>query len=296
MRPRHPCYSALLVLATACATAGSTFRSGVGDAHLQSPPYYAGARVSRDAVPRVAHLPIGYQRGAAQLPIFDPAADPGTPTAALLAEMNAFLDSLGVTTRVDAAAGVSRGTPPDVQFGCSTIVTDPDCEIQRETAANQRQMRLAVGRPSASWIEWAAAAADRAQASAVLVLSLETGQYWTRQAGLLGGRKVVELGTDYLQPVPWLTSLDTPAQVLQLTGALVGRDGRAIRIGAEGLFARRTGILVSSIGGQALLTDEDVERVRTLRRDELPGRPLVWQAAIRNLVAELTGRGEVAAR
>jgi hypothetical protein len=70
----------------------------------------------------------------------------------------------------------------------------------------------------------------------------------------------------------------------------------AIRVGAEGLFARRAGFLVGAIGAQTLLTDEDVECVRTLRRDEVPARPLVWQAAIRNLVAELTGRGEVAAR
>jgi hypothetical protein len=294
--PASVLLAALLLLGAACATTGSTFRSGVGDAHLASPPYYAGARVSREAMPRIAHLPIGYQRGAAQSPIFDPASGAGTPTAALLAEMNAFLDSLGVTTRIDAVAGMSPGTPPDVHFGCPTDPSDEDCESQRETDAEQRQMRLAVGRPSASWIEWANGAADRAQASAVLVLTLEGGQYWTRQRGRFGGRKAVELGTDYSQPVPWLTSLDTPAHVLQITGALVGRDGRAIRIGAEGLFARRTGFLISAVGAQTLLTDEDVERVRTLRRDELPGRPLVWQAAIRNLVAELAGRGDVAAR
>jgi hypothetical protein len=293
MRILHP--SALLVLGAACAT-GSTFRSGVGDAHLESPPYYAGARVSRDAIPRVVHLPIGYQRGASQSPIFDPAANPGTPTAALLAEMNAFLDSLGVTTRIDATAGTSRGTPPDVHFGCPRDPSDDDCSRERETSADDRRMILAVGRPSASWVEWAGAAADRAGAPAVLVLTLEVGQYWTRQKGIFAGRKSVELGTDYSQPVPWLTSLDTPASVLQLTGALMGRDGRATRIGAEGLFARRTSFLISAVGAQALLTNEDVDRVRTLRRDELPGRPLVWQAAIRNLVAELTGRAEVAAR
>lgn len=285
----------VLVLATACAT-GSTFRSGVGDTQLKSPPYYAGKRVSRDGVPRVVHLPIGYQRGAMQLPIFDLAGGSGTPIAALLADMNAYLDSLGVTTRTDAAAGASRGTAPDVHFGCSAGPADDDCTTDRESDPDQRRMRLAVGRPSSSWVEWAGAAADRAGASAILILTLETGQYWTRQQGVFSGRKSVELGTDYSQPVPWLTSLDTPAHVLQLTGALVGRDGRAIRIGAEGLFARRTPVLLSSVGAQAQLTDEDVERVRTLRRDELPGRPLAWQAAIRNLVAELTGRGEIAAR
>src|SRR5918999_4454778 len=94
----------LLSLAAACATTGSTFRSGVGDAHLESPPYYAGARVSRDAISRIVHLPIGYQRGATQSPIFDPAAGAGTPTARLLAAMNAYLDSLRVPVRVDESA------------------------------------------------------------------------------------------------------------------------------------------------------------------------------------------------
>jgi hypothetical protein len=84
--------------------------------------------------------------------------------------------------------------------------------------------------------------------------------------------------------------------VLQLTGALIDPDGRATRIGAEGLYPRRTRLLVSAIGGQELLSDEDVERLRSERRDDLPGRPLVWQVALRNLVAQLTGRSEVAPR
>jgi len=34
----------------------------------------------------------------------------------------------------------------------------------------------------------------------------------------------------------------------------------------------------------------DIERLRTLRRDDLPGQPLVWQVALRTLVSQLTGR------
>jgi hypothetical protein len=30
--------------------------------------------------------------------------------------------------------------------------------------------------------------------------------------------------------------------VVQLTGAVVGRDGKAVRIGAEGMMAKRTNI------------------------------------------------------
>ncbi len=106
----------------------------------------------------------------------------------------------------------------------------------------------------------------------------------------------MRLGDGYDVPVPWLTSLDQPVSVLQLTGALVGRDGPAVRIGAKGLVVRRTHLLVSSMGAQALIRDEDVESLRTRRRDDLPGRPLVWQAALRSLVAELTDDGRLAVR
>jgi hypothetical protein len=287
----HAPLSALLLLGAACATTGSTFRSGVGDAHLESPPYYAGARVSRETTPRIMHLPIGYQRGAAQSPIFDPAGGAGTPTAALLADMNAFLDSLGVTTRIDMATGASRGTPPDVHFGCETRGGDECVSDESEP-----RMRLAVGRPSPSWVEWVRSALDSGRASGALVITLEVGQYWPRQKGRFGGRKVVELGTDHSQGIPWLTALDKPLDVLQLTGALVDRDGQAIRMGAEGLFARSTNIVLSGMGVQAALTDDDVQRVRTARRDDLPGQPLGWQVALRRLVAELTGRPDVGAR
>ena len=125
-----------------------------------------------------------------------------------------------------------------------------------------------------------------------LVITLEVGQYLPRQTGLRGD-KDVELGTGHVARLPWLTSLETPVTVLQLTGALTKPDGQAIRIGAEGIVAHRTRLLVSSVGGQEVLRDEDVAAVRTLRREDLPGRPLAWQVALRHLVSQLTGRPEL---
>lgn len=284
----------LLMLASACAT-GSTFRSGVGDRQLESPPYYAGSGVASTALP-IARLPIGYQRGGAQAPMFDPEAGAGSPIAALLAEMNAYLDSLGGSVRI--AGALPAGTPPDVHFGCNADgtgeCTQPD-ESTDAAANGVPSMRLAVGRPSESWVEAAGAAMDAVGAQSLLVISLEVGQYWTRQKSWRGD-KAVELGTNHSVDVPWLTSLDAPVQVLQLTGALMGRDGRAIRIGAEGLIARRTNLALTGFGVQALLSDDDVERVRTLRREDLPGRPLAWQVALRTLVAQLTGQPSLADR
>ena len=278
---------AVALLGTACATTGATFGSGVGDRLVERPPYYAGAAVTPSAT-RPAHLPVAYQRGAEQSPIFEPAGGASSPVAALLAEMNAYLDSLGRTTPLATAPA---GTPPDVRFGCETDAAG-DC-VARDPATPTSvdpPLRLAVGRPSASWTAALAPALAAAGTDRVLVLTLELGQYRVTSTGWRND-KSIELGTGHAMKLPWLTSLEAPVQVLQLTGALVGADGRAIRIGAEGLLAKRTGLLASGEGLQALVSDADVEQLRTLRREDLPDRPLAWQVALRTLVGELTGTG-----
>jgi hypothetical protein len=269
--------AALAVMAAVMGgCAGSTVRSGVGDIYLAAPPWYAGAAVL--AGPPIAHVPVSYQ-SSGQLPVFQLSGAEGAPLTALLAEMNAYLDSLGRSVAIAAPTG----TAPDVLFSCERTPGD-DCE----NADFRRPMRLAVARPSRTWVEGAAAMAGAAGAGRVLVLTLEITHYLPRQRDLLG-RKEIQLGTAHTVDVPWLTALDKPTSVLQLTGALVDDQGRAIRIGAEGLFARRTSLLVAVIGGQANISDEDVERLRSARRADLPGSPLVWQAALDALVAQLTG-------
>jgi hypothetical protein len=292
IRLHAPAALLLALSAAGCASTGATFGSGVGDTLLERPPFYAGARAPHDSG-RVAYLPVAYQRGGVQAPLFDPREGSGTAVDALLREMNAYLDSLGGATRI---APPARGAPPDVRFSCET---DPagsadECKGRDGAGALGRggeYMLLAVGRPSRDWVAATGTALDAAGAAHVLVVTLEVANYLPRQKGRWGGSKGVELGTGYSVGIPWLTSLETPVSVLQLTGALVDRDGRAVRIGAEGMLARRTPLLASALGAQAIISDEDVERLRTTRRDDLPGTPLVWQVALQNLVAELAGRG-----
>src|SRR5258705_12492029 len=78
-----------LVFATACATTGATFRSGVGDAFVDAPPYYAGAKDTRAVrdTGAIGHLPITYQRGGGQPTTFDPPPGAGMPIGALLVDM-----------------------------------------------------------------------------------------------------------------------------------------------------------------------------------------------------------------
>ena len=304
--------SALALAAlTACASTGATFRSGVGDSFPEHPPFYAGkstAEVAGDPA-RIGHLPVAYQRGATQAAIFDPKSGPGTPVGDLLVEMNTFLDSLtankSVSVRlveggkVSAVTHAATGTPPDVQFGCATEtgLAGDDCAVSGDTALGRSRqgMRLAVGRPSTEWTNWMREVMTGAGVGRALVITLETTPRLPRQTGFRGDKKL-ELGTGHTMDLPWLTSLETPVVVLQLTGALMDRDGQAIRIGVEGITAHRTRLLVSALGAQELISDEDVARVRTQRREDLPGQPLAWQVAIRHLVAELTGRPELGAK
>lgn len=298
---RATAVAALLVVA-GCATTSATFRSGVGDRQLEHPPYAAGRVLPADA--RIGHLPVAFQRDAAQHAMFDPRAEADAPAAAFARELTAYLDSLGVSVRlvdggrVSAVAHRATRVPPDVQFGCAArgLLPGEECEARGDSALGRgpQAMRLAVGRPDAAWSQWAGEIARDAGVGHVLVVTLEVGQYLPRQAGWRGD-KLVALGTGNTAKLPWLTSLETPVLVLQLTGALVTPDGQAVRIGAEGFHARRTRLAVSAAGAQELLTDDDVREARALRRDDLQGRPLAWQVAMRQLVAQLTGKGELVA-
>ena len=149
------------IFLTSVACAGSTLGSGVGDAYLERPPFYAGGPVT--SAGRIAHLGIAYQRGATQEPIFEPASESGSPVAALLREMNSYLDSLGASVRVTASSD-GPGRSPDVMFSCETT-PDGDCATADEGVLGDREekMRLAVARPSDEWTAWLASTLDAAR-------------------------------------------------------------------------------------------------------------------------------------
>lgn len=263
-----------LALLPGCA--GGTLGSGVGDRYLERPPWEAGR--SGPPPQSIGAFPVVYQRGATQPALFDPDGAAGTPVAALLEEMNRWL-AAKAGGPVLTASSPAPGQGPDVQFSCRMTPVG-DCILEE---VGKPEMRLAVTRPSREWVAWAAEAMDRAGVEAAVLLTLEVGQYLPRQRNLLGAKEV-ELGKDHAVGLPWLTSLETPVSVLQLTAALVDRNGLVLRIVAEGLLARRTSLPASSIGLQALITEEEVEQLRSARRTDLPGEPLVWQAALERIL------------
>lgn len=278
--------SAALLLGTmvsVSACASGAFRAGLGPQSFTRAPYYSGRPVAADAV---AWMPVFYQRGGSQAPVFDPAGGPAMQ--ALLTDMNAYLDSLMSGPRIDVPSPVP-GSPPDVRFACAMDVAG-DCldeDDEPSTPAEQaRSMTLSVERASGGFAAWLSGAVAGQSATHAVVITVETAPYWPRQTGLRGN-KVVDLGTGYSQELPWLTSLDDPIWVVEITGAVLDSTGHAVRIGAEGLYAKRTRFAISAVGGQESVSDEDIALLRTLRRDDLPAKPLVWQSALESLLSGL---------
>jgi hypothetical protein len=277
------CHTAVLATLPllGCAT---TMGAGVEPARLDRPPYYAGdGLLPASAV--VAHAPITYQLAATGPGAHGPSGHPGSAVAGLLAEMNAYLDQLGLSVPL-SLVGV-RGRPPDVRFGC---LSPGRALCDMEAPGRDRRARLEhwldVTRPSGLWVDGVTGALEAAGATHILVLNLELSEYWPRA---LVPVPILELGADHRQELRWYTDTEAPVQVLQLTGALLDPDGRALRIGAEGLLATTSGLVMTLLDVQRTIGERDVEWLRTADRGDLPGQPLVWETALRTLVTQLLG-------
>lgn len=144
--------------------------------------------------------------------------------------------------------------------------------------------------PSATWsLAVAEELAARGDSSAVL-LWIGFSHYPKADRGLFG--KKVVLGTGYEAPVPFLSSMDEPVELLQVSGVLVDRTGRVVRAAAEGIVHKETPFWAQTLGLRRELDHDEVARViEGVHRDDLPARPLAWEAALTALLESLVPGG-----
>jgi hypothetical protein len=246
--------------------------------NLDRPPYYDGKLKS--AVRPAAHVPVKYRVVPGSL---DPTPERSKSLGAVLDSLNAEIVRLGLTVALPADLGTQR--QPGVTFGCRRGGTEANGTPRASDEIDPtepRRMAFRVEDASKQWRELARLATGDSL-RAIVCVQLGFDEYWVRQKDWKGN-KVIDLGSTRSMPITWLTSLDDPVQVLQLTGALVSPDGRVLRVGAEGLLARRTGMTASMVGAQEVLTEDDL---RTLTDPAPDGSGPVWRSALRELVSRL---------
>jgi hypothetical protein len=145
---------------------------------------------------------------------------------------------------------------------------------------------LHLERPSKAWQEAARKLMAAEELTHLVLVRIAVSQYPKEQRGFT--KKAVLLGTGYEAPVKFLTAVDKPIEVLQVTGMLVGSDGRVLRAGAEGILGRDTPFTAQVFDVSKLLDDETLAAALTTeRRDDLPENPLALEVAVDNLVAQL---------
>lgn len=268
---------ALVLLAPALLAAPVIHATGTSTSTrpVKQPPYYRG-KIPQGSV---ARLPVVLAPLPAGLP------EEWLPVAALerlAADLEQRLSRTLPAPLLSVGGGGGPVVAPTVYLGCSLDLTD-------ECSEEERVNVLSVTGGTAEWRRLVNRAAAETGSGRVLAVELAIAPQWIAQRGLKG-KKEVRLGTGHVQPLAWLTSLDTPVWVLQVTGVVVAPDGKVARSGAEGIWALRTPFRASALGAQKLMTEEDVEQVREAqRRPDLPGQPRVWEAALDQLVAQLLG-------
>lgn len=253
---------------------------------LARAPYYKSydsklARVSG----RLHHLPVsiheqvsdefGY-RGRAQ------ALQP------LAQAMTAYLDSLGWST-VSVIPAAAKDAPY-LYLGSSEGDGAPvDAELQRMEHEKYPPMVLHTRKPSNEWKAATAQQLSAGQVDFLLVITLGFSHYPKADRGFFG--KKVVLGTGYEEGIRFLSAIDKPVEVLQVTGMLLDRDGNILRAGGEGIIFKDTPFSLQIFDIEKAIDNEAIHTLMTAeRREDLPGNPLKWQVALHNLAAQLLAK------
>lgn len=278
--------AALALGACATATSGSSYA-------MQKAPYYHGRLPAPDA--KIAVLPVGTP------PVHSFGGGTQAPPPALRALLDSLDGRLGVMVAGPRLAPtVLYEGMPRARFGCAPELSgetarmgkslfSPGCaDVDEKTDSRENQLDVRSG--TRDWRARVAAALAEQGADYALLVQVVVSDQWVVQRGF-SMSKEVRLGTGYTVGVPWLSSLETPVTVVQLAAVLVDAQGKVVRSGVEGMLALQGGGAMSLLGVQKAVAEKDLDRLRVgARRDDLPGRPLVWAAALDALVRQVTGR------
>jgi len=253
-------------------------------------PYYDG---KVDTVSdRIGHLPIKFDNRLQEARV-----GPGILQSLLpvTEKMNTLLDGLNISSRL-TEIDLPISEAPDIYVGDSRALGITTISMDRESDENSPFMVIYKSNPSKTWRERLSQVLATGDVDYVLFITVGLSDFFPRQKGFFGG-KVLELGTDHAIEIGWLSDLDTPAEVFYVCGALLDREGEVVRAGAEGIIAKETGFFTSAFGIQDILSDEDIQKLLdNERRDDLPGKPLKWKTALRNLAAQLLNRDDLMIR
>ena len=205
--------------------------------------------------------------------------------SALAAAMDGRLALMPCCTAI--AAPLPDNGAPLVYVGSATGRTAPSVSARLvESWDKYPPMAIHVQPPSDEWRAKLGARAAQTGAPAFLWIRLALVDFPLTESRLFS--KEIVLGEGLAESRPYILADLEPTQVLQITGALLAPDGAILAAGAEGILAVDATPNRQALGQPGEIDAEQIRAILTeLRRADLPGQPLRWEAALDNLVARL---------
>jgi hypothetical protein len=200
--------------------------------------------------------------------------------------MDAYLDSLGLSKRLAGEALAEKGAPYVYVGSAEGEGAPPEAAMQRSEHDKYPPMVIHILKPSKAWRTTLSASLQANQVEYFLWIKLGFSEYPKADKGIFG--KKVVLGTGYEEGIKFLSAEDKPVEVLQLTGMLLDREGNIVRAGAEGIAAKDSPFWVQVLEAKQAMSNEALQKLlQDEHREDLADKPLKWQVALRNLVAQL---------
>jgi hypothetical protein len=200
--------------------------------------------------------------------------------------MNAYLDSLGWSRRLAGDPLPEKGAPYVYVGSAEGEGAPPEAAMQRNEHDEYPPMVIHIRKPSKAWRAALGASVEANQVEYILLIKLGFSEYPKADKGMFG--KKVVLGTGYEEGIKFLSAVDKPVEVLQVTGMLLDREGNIVRAGAEGIAAKDSPFWVQVLEAQQAMSNEALHKLlHEERREDLTDKPLKWQVALRNLAAQL---------
>ncbi|MGH7451512.1 MAG: hypothetical protein ACRENG_09225 [bacterium] len=200
--------------------------------------------------------------------------------------MNAYLDSLGWCKRFADESLSEKGAPYAYVGSAEGEGAPPEAAMQRNEHDKYPPMIIHIRKPSKAWRTALGASVQANQVEYLLWIKLGFSEYPKADKGVFG--KKVVLGTAYEESIKFLSAEDKSVEVLQVTGMLLVREGNIVRAGAEGIVAKDTPFWAQIFDVQQAMNNEALQKLlQDERREDLADKPLKWQVALRNLVAQL---------
>ncbi|NGP75274.1 hypothetical protein G3570_01405 [Balneolaceae bacterium YR4-1] len=202
--------------------------------------------------------------------------------------LNIFLDRLEWTTA--SGASVAHKGAPYLFVGSSEAETAPPATMMMRNEEDiYPPMALYLEKPSKQWRNSMRQLMADNGSDYALLLWVGLTEYPKTNKGVF--KKKVVLGTDYEHEIRFLSAVDKPVEVLQLTGILLDRDGEVVRAGAEGFLHEDSPFWLQVLNAGSTIDDKSIRTLFTEQvREDLPGHPPAWKVAAINLLEQLTQR------